>query len=101
MSIDIYSTCTECRAELDDNKCPYECAQLQRVKTMKKIKGRPHYYKQNGKTYYMKKVTLPNGLVKYIYAKNSNEWDIKYQNAIAEIEATATAKIKYSKIKNV
>ena len=28
MSIDIYSTCTECRAELDDNKCPYECAQL-------------------------------------------------------------------------
>ena len=64
---------------------------------MKRIKGRPHYFKQNGKTYYMKKVTLPNGLVKYIYAKNSKDWDIKYQNAIDEINTKSTAKNKYSK----
>ena len=64
---------------------------------MKKIKGRPHYYKQNGKTYYMKKVTLPNRLVKYIYAKNSKDWDIKYQAAIESSTSTASAKNKYSK----
>ena len=66
---------------------------------MKKIKGRPHYYKNNkGAIYYMKNVTLPNGRVKQIYAKNSKVWDIKHQNAIAEIEATTTAKNKYSKM---
>ena len=65
---------------------------------MKKIKGRPHYYKSNGSTYYMKNVTLPNGRVKQISAKDSKEWDIKYQNAIEEIEATSKSKSKYSKM---
>ena len=65
---------------------------------MKKIKGRPHYYKSNGSTYYMKNVTLPNGRVKQISAKDSKEWDIKYQKAIEEIEATSKSKSKYSKM---
>ena len=65
---------------------------------MKSVKGRPHYYKQYGKTYYMKNVTLPNGRVKQITAKDSKEWDIKYQNAIEEIEATSKSKSKYSKM---
>ena len=65
---------------------------------MKKIKGRPHYYKSSiGNVYYMKNVTLPNGIAKQIYAKNSKDWDIKYQNAIAEIETISIAKNKYSK----
>ena len=65
---------------------------------MKKIKGRPHYYKSSiGNVYYMKNVTLPNGRVKQIYAKNSKDWDIKYQTAIDSSTATATAKNKYSK----
>ena len=64
---------------------------------MKRIKGRPHYFKQNGKTYYMKNVTLPNGRVKQITAKDSKDWDIKYQNAIDEINTKSTAKNKYSK----
>jgi len=65
---------------------------------MKKIKGRPHYYKSSiGNVYYMKNVTLPNGRVKQIYAKNSKDWDIKYQAAIDSSTATATAKNKYSK----
>jgi integrase len=45
----------------------------------------------------MKNVTLPNGRVKQIYAKNSKDWDIKYQTAIDSSTATATAKNKYSK----
>lgn len=45
----------------------------------------------------MKKVTLPNGRVKQITAKNSKEWDIKYQNAIDEINTKSIAKNKYSK----
>ena len=65
---------------------------------MKKIKGRPHYYKSSiGNTYYMKKVVLPSGRVKQIYAKNSKEWDKKYQAAIDSTTAIVTAKNKYSK----
>ena len=65
---------------------------------MKKIKGRPHYYKSSiGNVYYMKNVTLPNGKVKQIYAKNSKDWDIKYQAAIESSTSTASAKNKYSK----
>ena len=65
---------------------------------MKKIKGRPHYYKNNhGDIYYMKKVVFPNGRVKQIYAKNSKEWDKKYQAALDSTTAIVTAINKYSK----
>ena len=65
---------------------------------MKRIKGRPHYYKNDkGNVYYMKKVTLPNGKYSQITAKNSYEWDKKYQAALDSTTAIVTAKNRYSK----
>ena len=52
---------------------------------MKRLKGRPHYYRNNqGNFYYVKSFTLPNGKYKQLYAKNSTDWENKKAALIEE-----------------
>ena len=62
---------------------------------MKKIKGRPHYYRNSkGYIYYLKHFTLPNGKGKQLYAKNPTEWEAKKK---ALIEAYYNSDLLVSK----
>jgi len=52
---------------------------------MKKIKGRPHYYRNSkGYIYYVKNFTLPNGKYKQLNAKNPSDWENKKLALIEE-----------------